>query len=314
MSNALKTFNRRVPYAVRLLLVLLFGIILYGSGQSAVAVISKLNGGAPACVWPRTLMFGFDLLRLDSWRLASSFRISQIDQDSRLGIQRFSTGGRTFWIKQAGTGKNGKDLLLYLLSEHQWMAAINGRDHVKPGDVVVDCGAHVGVFNDMALRRGASKVVAIEPDPVNLECLRRNFVQEIAAGRVIVVPKGVWSTEKIITLYTGAENSGTNSMVLDQHAGRIDVPVTKLDNIVEELKISHVNFIKMDIEGAEREALRGGLKTLKRDFPTLMLDTYHLPDDMQVLPAIIHDANPRYKMRCGPCEETLTPHVSYFHE
>src|SRR6266852_8437981 len=204
MSNALKTFNRRVPYAVRLLLVLLFGIILYGSGQSAVAVISKLNGGAPACVWPRTLMFGFDLLRLDSWRLASSFRISQIDQDSRLGIQRFSTGGRTFWIKQAGTGKNGKDLLLYLLSEHQWMAAINGRDHVKPGDVVVDCGAHVGVFNDMALRRGASKVVAIEPDPTNLECLRRNFPREIASGHVIVVPKGVWNRDQIITLYIGA--------------------------------------------------------------------------------------------------------------
>jgi FkbM family methyltransferase len=314
MRNALKTFNRRVPYVIRLLLVLLFGVFLYGSGQSAVAVISKMNGEAPACVWPRTLLFGFDLLRLEGQRFASGLRISQIDQDAKLGIQRFSTSGRPFWIKQAGTSRNGKELLRYLLSEHEWMASINSSDHVKAGDVVVDCGAHVGTFTDIALRRGASKVVAIEPDPVNLECLRRNFVEEIASGRVIVVPKGVWSSEKVLTLYTGGENSGTNSMVMDQNGGRVDVPVTKLDNIVAELKIGRVHFIKMDIEGAEREALRGGLQTIKRDFPTLMLDTYHLPDDMQVLPAIIHGANSKYRMNCGPCEETFTPHVSYFHQ
>jgi hypothetical protein len=69
----------------------------------------------------------------------------------------------------------------------------------------------------------------------------------------------------------------------------------------------------MDIEGAEREALRGGFQVLARDLPTLMLEMYHRPDDVQVLPAVIHDGNPRYTMTCGPCEETFSPHVSYFH-
>ena len=43
----------------------------------------------------------------------------------------------------------------------------------------------------------------------------------------------------------------------DEHAGKVEVPVTTLDKIVEELRLPRVDFIKMDIEGAEREALRG---------------------------------------------------------
>jgi FkbM family methyltransferase len=313
MPELLKTFNRRVPYPVRLLLILIAGIILYGCAQSALAAVIKLRGGASECSWPRTLLFGFDLLRLEEWRVRAGLQVSLQAQDAKLDIEQYSTGGRKFWIKRTGDTKNGKELLIYLLSEHGWMASVNSPDHVKPGDIVLDCGAHVGVFTDKALRRGAGKVVAIEPDPVNLECLRRNFVAEIASGRVILVPKGVWNTEQMITLYIGASNSGSNSMLLDQHKGQVEVPVTTVDHLVEELKLPRVDFIKMDIEGAEREALRGATRTLARDFPRLMLDSYHRPDDMQVLPAIIHQANPRYAMYCGPCEETFNPHVTYYH-
>ena len=83
--------------------------------------------------------------------------------------------------------------------------------------------------------------------------------------------------------------------------------------VTQLLHLPRVDFIKMDIEGAEREALRGASRTLARDFPRLMLDSYHRLDDMQVLPAIIRQANPHYSIHCGPCEETLTPHVTYYH-
>ena len=310
--SLLSTFNKRVPYPVRLLLVLLAGLFFYGSGESALAVIGKLRAGTE-CSWSRTILFGWDRLRLGELSALTNVQLKLQAEDLTLGIEQFSTGGRTFWIKKVGSKKNGKELLAYLLSDQGWMAAINGPNHVKPGDVVMDCGAHVGTFTDLALRRGASKVLAIEPDPVNLECLRRNFTGEIASGRVVLVPKGVWSTEKTLTLYIGSENSGTNSMVFHQDGGEVRVPVTTVDRLVKELHLDRVDFIKMDIEGAEREALRGGLHTLARDLPTLMLDMYHRPDDLQVLPAIIHEGNPRYLMSCGPCEETLNPHVAYFH-
>jgi hypothetical protein len=145
-------------------------------------------------------------------------------QDAKFDIQQFSTGGRDYWIKRTGETKDGKELLSYLLSEHGWMASVNGADHVKKDDIVLDCGAHVGVFTDTALQRGASKVVAIEPDPTNLECLCRNFQSEITSGRVIVAPKGVWNRDQIITLYIGAANSGQNSMLLDQNKGKVECP------------------------------------------------------------------------------------------
>src|ERR1700680_2321519 len=143
------TFNRRVPYPVRLLSVVVAGLLLYGSLESAMAIAGKMSGGAVDCAWPRTALFGLDLLRLEKWRSLNSFRLSLQSEDATWGIQQFSTiGGRTFWIKKAGSAKNGKDLLSYLLSDHSWMAEINGPNHVKKGDVVLDCGAHVGVFTD----------------------------------------------------------------------------------------------------------------------------------------------------------------------
>jgi FkbM family methyltransferase len=317
MSDSLKSFNRLIPYPIRLLVVVIAGLFLYGSLNSALASFAKYRGSAPDCPWKRTVLFGFDLMRFQRWLATNRVRVSLKAADQTLDIQQFSTGGRDFWIKRQGNSKDGKELLTYLLSEHAWMAESNGKSHVKSGDIVFDCGAHVGVFTDMALRRGASKVVSIEPDPVNLECLRRNFRQEISDGRVIVIPKGVWSREQMITLYESDSNSGSNTMIgarSDEHAGKVEVPVTTLDKIVEELRLPRVDFIKMDIEGAEREALRGSARTMARDFPKLMLDSYHLPDDMQVLPVIIHQANPRYAMTCGPCEEgSFTPHVTYYH-
>ena len=65
-----------------------------------------------------------------------------------------------------------------------------GENFVRPGDVVLDCGANIGVFVRESLDAGAKTVVAIEPAPENIECLRRNFKDEIAAGRVIVYPEG----------------------------------------------------------------------------------------------------------------------------
>jgi hypothetical protein len=74
----------------------------------------------------------------------------------------------------------------------------------------------------------------------------------------------------------------------------------------------------MDIEGAEREALAGAEKTLARFKPRLMLDAYHRPDDVTVLPAVIQRANSQYRIVCGPCELNAAqpwkakPHAIFF--
>ena len=82
-----------------------------------------------------------------------------------------------------------------------------------------------------------------------------------------------------------------------------------------ELKLERVDFIKMDIEGAERNALAGARQTLARWHPRLALSAYHRPDDPEKIPAAVFAAWPGYRMECGPCADAKTfvrPDVLYF--
>jgi hypothetical protein len=78
---------------------------------------------------------------------------------------------------------------------------------------------------------------------------------------------------------------------------------------VAELKLGRVDFIKMDIEGAETNALSGARETLAKDHPRLSISAYHLPTDPERIPQVIRGAWPGYRMECGPCAETEDGHV-----
>jgi FkbM family methyltransferase len=182
---------------------------------------------------------------------------------------------------------------------------------------VLDCGANVGVFARVALDAGARIVVAIEPGPANLEALRRNLAPEIASGRVIVAPKGVWDREDILTLKVDPKNTGANTFVMQLREGHstLEAPLTTIDNLVAELGLERVDYIKMDIEGAEQRALAGAAATLAKFRPRLSLSAYHLPDDPVRIPELVRQAWPGYGMECGPCAEAdgrIRPDVLYF--
>jgi len=163
---------------------------------------------------------------------------------------------------------------------------------VHAGDVVLDCGAHFGGFTRKALDRGAKLVVAIEIAPENVQCLRRTFATEIAAGKVTIVDKGVWDKEETMTLERTAHTWG-------DHVGSSgrgpSVGVTTVDKIVSGLQLGQVDFIKIDIEGAERNALSGAAETMKTHRPRLAVASYHRADDLTVLPSIVLAAQPSYR-------------------
>jgi FkbM family methyltransferase len=261
----------------------------------------KATGSAAHCPWPAVLRVGDDALRFDTRQAEIAHELKRVGVDADLGLVQIHAPKRAFWLRQGQHDMKALDLLAYLLAESEVMARLN--DHyVRPHDIVIDVGAHVGVFTAAALRHGAAKVLMVEPDPLNIECLRRNFASEIASGRVILVPEGAWSSEGTFKLYTGLTNSGMNTMVLpEQGAGYVDVRTRPIDAMVAEAGLLRVDFIKMDIEGAEREALRGAVRTLKQWKPRLMLDAYHRPDDPVVLPAVIRAGDPGYQFACVSC-------------
>lgn len=284
------------------------------------AVVMKISGNAPHCPWSRIFAYYENLIDFADQEIRNSSAATLKEYDTVLGIGRISAPLGSFWEKRGPEpwvpGTHGG--IPYNTTEQQWMLRHNPQQAVKSGDIVLDCGANVGVFTKFALQRGASLVVAIEPEPLNIECLRRNLAPEIAKGKVIVVPAGVWSSEGSFPLRINPGNAAAHSMVIGGVGKVIEVPVSRIDVLVQKLGLSRVDYIKIDIEGAEREALLGAQNTLAKHRPTLMIESYQRPDDLDVIPKIVSQAHPSYSMSCGPCQalnetsRTIAPHVIYF--
>lgn len=278
------------------LLALLF------TAPQMVSVFAAKLAGASACPWRSLASLPHDLKELGTLRQAASERIRLAGEEPETALQLFRTPTRQFWIKRTGEGMNGHQLLAFVLAEQEWIGKLHPDHGVRPGDVVVDVGAHVGTFGDDALRRGAARVIMLEPDPVNGECIRRNFRREIAEGKVVLVPEGAWSSVDTLDFHVSGNNSGMGSVVQASiPTGTVKVPVRPLDDILRSIGVDRVDFVKMDIEGAEREALRGMANLLRKWKPRLMLDSYHLEDDDVVLPATVASLNPAYSPHRKVC-------------
>ncbi len=262
---------------------------------------------------PRTEAYGGLLRQIraseDKDTLAAASRRVETDP---AGLELWETPEGRLWAP-----KGSADALMQDLAEERLRIYGSGDWGERRGDTVLDCGANIGLFTRVALRSGAKLVVAIEPAPENLECLRRNVAADIAAGRVIVYPKGVWDKDDFLEMNMNPGNSAANSFVLGggQNQGRLRLPLTTIDKLAAELKLDRVDFIKMDVEGAERRALAGARETLAKYHPRLSVSAYHLPDDPDVLPSAVRQGWAGYRMRCGLCGTPagpIRPEILYF--
>jgi FkbM family methyltransferase len=232
---------------------------------------------------------------------AGARRKDHLERNSKIlrrdgAMELLSTPTGEFWIQQ----RDHPAIIEELAEQTEDVYGLTNQIH--RGDVVLDCGANVGVVTRRALDQGASIVVAIDPGPDALACLRRTFEKEIAAGRVVLYPKGVWDKDEELVLTVNENLASTaNSVALDRGAKGPTVQLTTIDHLVEELKLPRVDFIKMDIEGAEPNALRGAARTLAKFRPRLSISLEHRPTDPDTIPGLIQGLRPDYKTVCGPC-------------
>jgi len=154
----------------------------------------------------------------------------------------------------------------------------DGNYNFKGGDVVIDAGARVGVFaaKISAAVGPEGRVIAVEPEPRNYSLLRKN-TEANRLHNVITVPKMLWSGPRFLDLYL-SDNAAAHSAYFDDFYGStgesIRVEAASLDDILLGLDIRAVDFIKVDIEGSEIEALKGMERTLKSDV-RLAIAAYH---------------------------------------
>ncbi|MBS7609832.1 FkbM family methyltransferase [Candidatus Bathyarchaeota archaeon] len=140
---------------------------------------------------------------------------------------------------------------------------------IREGDVVVEAGACIGA-TVLSIAHKAGKVVAVEPDPLNLKFLCWN-VKSHGLNNVIIVGKALWSVRTKLKLHLASTVTGPTvtpyvfSYTAKPLTGKyVEVEADTLDNILAELDVEKVDLLMMNIEGAELEALRGAEKTLRK--------------------------------------------------
>ncbi|HZA63367.1 MAG TPA: FkbM family methyltransferase [Nitrososphaeraceae archaeon] len=152
----------------------------------------------------------------------------------------------------------------------------------KQGDIVVDIGAHIGRYTIIGAKRvGANgKVVAIEANPSNFEMLNRN-IKLNQLTNILSLNNAVYSKETKIKLYLPGEELGHtiyNTVMSDRAKNEdkfVEVSANTLDYFLQLKEITDVNWIKIDVEGAEFEVLKGATNVLSKSKDIALLIEIH---------------------------------------
>jgi FkbM family methyltransferase len=151
------------------------------------------------------------------------------------------------------------------------------------GDIVIDVGAHIGRYTVIASKMVGSqgKVIAIEAHPVNYDLLRQN-IELNKLNNVIALNYAVHSKETMVKLYESGQEKGFtiyNTIMTDRTTPNnqkyIEIKAKTLDSLLLKNGINQVNWIKIDVEGAELEVLKGATDLLSSGKDTSLLIEIH---------------------------------------
>jgi FkbM family methyltransferase len=243
-------------------------------------VIQKLVGQLPLCPW-RPILQRLDFRTLGAYPPPMLIEVLETDGKFKklLFDQKY-----TVWFPEPAIINEE------LWSEYLcvfWRHRTNGHYYLKaqtpirPGDICLDCGACEGFFGIQALESGAGKVICLEPSDQMVECLQRTYKREIESGKVIIVKAAVGASEGVTHFHFDSQQPFSGKAQSDSTAK--PVRVVTIAGLCQELKLTRIDFIKMDIEGAETQALEGALPVLNKFSPRLAITTYHRAFDYAAL-------------------------------
>lgn len=170
---------------------------------------------------------------------------------------------------------------------------------------IIDGGAYDGdTIEEIAevTKNGFSKIYSFEPQRDLADIIHKKVLWRYG-DRVEFFDKGLWSTRTELHFENG---DSSVSGKINEEAATI-ISTCRIDDVVK----GKVSFIKMDIEGAEAEALRGAKETIKRDRPCLAICIYHKPSHLWEIPILIHEFVPEYNLYIKHCGASMQGTILY---
>ena len=167
---------------------------------------------------------------------------------------------------------------------------------VKSGDTILDCGAYIGDTAELFIKQTQKKckIYCFEPLKGNYEQLCQ-WIEKCHYENQIVCINTMLSNYSGKTQIVAPSNTSVSaSREVEGEFGN-DVRIGTIDEYIDE----KVDFIKMDIEGAELEALKGAEKIIRKYKPQMMISAYHRTSHLWEIPERILSIEPQYKIYLG---------------
>lgn len=209
----------------------------------------------------------------DAFKSAFDLLADEKSQEIYANIVRFKLTGNISYLRSATCEPScEKDILSF--------------DSFK---TFIDCGAYNG---DTARRfiyncKNASAIYAIEPDRKTFKKLLAYSENETAA-KVIPLNFGVWKEADTAEFSVGGNR---NSGIGQQNFKKTEQVEL---NSVDSLGIKNADYIKYDVEGAEKEAIIGSKNTISSSYPDMLISLYHRSEDLFTLPLTVNELFPEY--------------------
>jgi len=146
--------------------------------------------------------------------------------------------------------------------------------YLRPGDTFIDGGAHVGLYSIIADRvtHGETRVIAVECRCATADCLEYNLRQN-GVKNYQIFRSAIWSSAGTIPFIEEGQGKAAYAHVGFDGQGETSqfVSTITLDQIITNIKAEEVALVKLDIEGAEPEAIKGGQDTFRREMLQVLM-------------------------------------------
>ena len=287
------------------------GTMIHGDTVAPVSALVSLDRSVPIVIASHRVLGAAERLRAMGFRTVLPFAALQVMAPDLFPPHMFYDGllddltnnrDQYRWLHDVLADNRSRDVLAAVLAYRQTLDAAmlksvlddddlyapKGLMRFSDDEVYVDGGSYDGDTIGTFIERVGGRfknIYAFEPDPVTFKKLEANFASE---ARVQLFNAGLHSQKGTLRFRDDASRGAIFAT-----DGEIEMPVTTIDDAIGDRPVT---YIKMNIEGAEVDALYGGRRAIQRSLPRLAISVYHRASDLWQIPQLVLELVPDYRL------------------